>query len=328
MPCVSVVIIAFNAGTLIGETLDSILAQTFRDFEVIVVDNGSTDNTREVVSRYPAPVRLISGKRLTKSAGRNVGIRSARGEYIALVDADDLWLPEKLAMQIERLESLPTVRWVYSDCYTFDGRTGQTISTWSSRTRLCEGNILQPLLRDCIVASPTPVIHRTIFDEVGFFDESFLRHEPEDWDMWLRIAERYPVGLVNQPLARLRIHPGSLTAREDMWLTAEGVIAVVRRTLARNPEIPKGLQNRILADRYVSMGRGLAGAGRASEARALFSCAVKYHPWKVSAYLLWCSTWLGAAVLRRLRTINRARRGALIAISNRLAHRLQSTRNE
>jgi glycosyltransferase involved in cell wall biosynthesis len=303
MPLVTVVITTFNAASFIGQTLDSVMAQDFKDFEVLVVDGGSTDETVGIVAAYPAPVRLVARGRLTKSAGRNVGIAAARGEYIALVDADDLWLPHKLTRQAEFLENSPHVQWVYSDCFILDHGNKQTSATWSSRTALHAGDILEPLLLDCFVPSPTPMIRRSVFDEVGAFDESFLRHEPEDWDLWLRIASRFPAGLINEPLALLRVHPESLTAREDLRLTADGALAVVRRALDRNPSISAGKGKEALARWYMCFGRGLAALGRGREARTLLSRAIQANPVQASAYLLWACTWCGDKMLRRLKTI-------------------------
>src|SRR5215831_8348634 len=125
MARVSVVITARNAGPHLAQTLDSILAQSYRDFEIIVVDGGSTDGTIDVARAYPPPVRVISGRSLTKSAGRNVGIQASTGEFVALVDADDWWVEAKLARQLEYLEQNPWCQWVYSDCYLFDDRAGR-----------------------------------------------------------------------------------------------------------------------------------------------------------------------------------------------------------
>jgi GT2 family glycosyltransferase len=303
MPLVTVVITTFNAASFIGETLDSVMAQDFKDFEVVVVDGGSTDETVGIVSAYLPPVRLIAGGRLTKSAGRNIGIAAAKGEYVALVDADDLWLPHKLTRQVEYLENQPHLQWVYSDCFILENDRGQTSSTWSGRTRLHGGDILEPLLLDCFIPSPTPMIRRSVFDEVGMFDESFLRHEPEDWDLWLRIASRFPARLINEPLAVLRVHPASLTAREDLRLTAEGALAVIRRALDRNPSISAGRGKETLAKWYIRFGRGLAARGRGKEARDLLSRAIRARPVQASAYVLWACTWCGEKMLRRLKTV-------------------------
>jgi glycosyltransferase involved in cell wall biosynthesis len=305
MPCVSVVITALNAEALIGETLDSVLAQDFSNLEIIVVDGGSTDRTRDVVSSYPAPVRLVAGERLTKSAGKNLGIRAARGEYIALVDADDCWLPNKLTRQLEYFKKYPACAWVYSDCLIVHGQSKRVVSRWSSRNHLPAGNILEALLFDCFVPSPTPLIRRSAFEEVGFFDESFLRHEPEDWDLWLRFAARFPVGVIREPLAQLRVHPESLTAREDLLLTAEGALAVVRRAFERNPQLSMRLRTRVFSYWRRCFGRGLLAAARPHEARQFFSEAIEQRPFNVSAYLLWASTWLGRRLLLPLRNANR-----------------------
>jgi glycosyltransferase involved in cell wall biosynthesis len=303
MPLVTVVITAFNAASFISQTLDSVLAQDFEDIEVLVIDGGSTDGTVGIVSAYLAPVRLIVGGRLTKSAGRNVGIAAAKGEYIAFVDADDLWLPHKLSRQAEYLENTPHVHWVYSDCFILDDCSGQTSSTWSSRTRLQAGRIMEPLLLDCFIPSPTPMIRRSVFSKVGVFDESFLRHEPEDWDMWLRIAARFSAGLINEPLAVLRVHPASLTAREDLRLTADGALAVVKRALDRNPSVSAGRGKEALAKWHLSFGRGLAALGRSSDARTLLARAIRANPAQASAYLLWACTWCGDKMLRRLKIV-------------------------
>ena len=216
------------------------------------------------------------------------------------MDADDSWLPGKLSRQLEHFERSPSLEWVYSDCFVVDGRSRHVASTWSARNHLYSGHILEPLLFDCFVPSPTPVIRRKVFDEVGFYDESFLRHEPEDWDMWMRIAARYPVGVVQEPLARLRVHPSSLTAREDLWLTAEGALAVVRRAFERNPGLSEELRVRVVSHWHRCLGSGLLRAGRTREARELLSHAIEQGPLDPGSYIMWASTWLGDTVLRSL----------------------------
>jgi hypothetical protein len=306
MPRVSVIITALNAGAFIGETLSSILAQTYRDFEIVVVDAGSTDQTLDIVSRCSGPVRLIVRDKLSKSAGRNVGIQSSSGEYVALVDADDRWQPHKLLRQMEYLERAPSCRWVYSDCFVNDYRRPGVELKWSDRNCLYEGQILEHLLLGCFVPSPTPVLHRDVLDAVGGFDETFKRHEPEDWDLWLRVAARFPAGVVNEPLARLRVHASSLTSREDLVLTGEGALAVVRRALERNPQLPAALRHRVLATWYVRFGRGLMRAGRLEEARPFLSGAMAHARLNPGAYALWLSSWLGGPLVRPMRALNRA----------------------
>ena len=309
MPKVSIVITSYNAERLIGETLDSILAQTYRDFEIVVVDGGSTDNTVEVVSCYPPPVRLIAGERLSKSAGRNVGIRAAQGEYIAFVDADDLWLPDKLQAQMDLFEEQPHLKWVYSDCYMFDGQTGANLCTWSNRSRLYAGNILELLFQNNFIASSTPVFQREVFEEVGDFDETLQRHQPEDADMWLRVAAEFPVGLIARPLARFRRHPNSLTMREDPQMALQGVISVLELAVLREPARLRPLRGQVFAKYYIALGKGYAGMGQTSAAREMLTKAMHYYPASPAAYMFWLTTWLGGKLLRRVHLLNVSRRG-------------------
>ncbi len=309
MPKVSVVITAYNAELFIAETLDSVLAQTYRDYEIVVVDGGSTDNTVAVVARYPPPVRLIAGQRLSKAAGRNVGIRAAQGEYIALVDADDLWLPNKLQSQMDLFGEKPELKWVYSDCYMFDGWTGSNIGTWSKSCRLHAGNILELLFQNNFIASPTPVFQRCVFDEVGYFDETLQRHQPEDADLWLRSAAKFPIGLVFKPLARFRRHPNSLTMREDPQQALQGVISVLELAVAREPIRLGPWRGRVFAKRYVALGKGYMGMGQTRAARAMFTTAMRYYPPTPTAYVFWLSTWLGGKLLYRLHLLNVTKRG-------------------
>jgi GT2 family glycosyltransferase len=147
------------------------------------------------------------------------------------------------------------------------------------------------------------MIRRSVFDKVGVFDESFLPHEPEDWDLWLRIAAQFSAGLINEPLAVLRVHPASLTAREDLRLTADGALAVVKRALDRNPSVSAGKGQEALARWHLNFGRGLAALGRSREARALLARAIRANPAQARAYLLWACTWCGDKMLRRLKII-------------------------
>lgn len=309
-PTVSVVIPTYNRAHMIGETLNSVLAQTYRSFEIIVVDDGSADNTPEVLAHYGPPVHYMRCENnIGKAAARNTGIRIARGDYIALLDSDDLWLPNKLQAQMDVFDEQPDLKWVYSDCYMFDGRTGANICTWSSHSRLYAGSIFELLFQNNFIASPTPVFWRQVFDEVGYFDETLQRHQPEDADMWLRAAAIFPIGLVSKPLARFRLHPNSLTMREDPQMALQGVISVLEHAVAREPTRLGPLRGRVIAKRYVTSGKGYAGMGRASTARAMFVQAMRYNPANPLAYLFWLSTWLGGNLLHRLHLLNVVRRG-------------------
>ncbi|NEP84931.1 MAG: glycosyltransferase family 2 protein, partial [Okeania sp. SIO3B3] len=131
MPCVSVIIPAYNRADLIGETVDSVLAQTHPDIEIIVIDDGSTDNTADVLATYGSALRVIRQANAGQQAARNAGIRAATGDYIAFLDSDDLWLPHRIEAQLQRFEEVPEAGLVYCDAAVFDDETGQTLHKYN-----------------------------------------------------------------------------------------------------------------------------------------------------------------------------------------------------
>ncbi len=200
-PSVSVVIPTHNRAGLLARSIESVLAQTFPDLECIVVDDGSTDNTAEVVRGFQDPrVRLVTlPTNCGLSRARNEGIRAARGEFVAFLDDDDEWLPRKLDMQVARLREAddPRATVVYCRCYVHDALTGRTTQT----SGVYEGDIFGHLLRGW--HPPTPslfMVKRSSLLEVGGFDEGLPC--AQDYDLWLRLAEASNhFAAVNEPLA-------------------------------------------------------------------------------------------------------------------------------
>ncbi len=205
-PLVSVVVPTYNAASTIRETMDSVLNQTYTDLELIVVDDGSTDDTARVVQEFrDERIVYVYQRNQERSVARNNGISRAKGKYVAFVDADDLWLPSKLEQQLAVLEAHPDLGLVYCDVFHFDDFTGKDLFLFSHIRRLYRGKIeLHLLLKNCFIQSPTAVVPKNLFDRVGLFDPSLV--PVEDWDMWLRIAADYPIDYIDQPLARYRLH--------------------------------------------------------------------------------------------------------------------------
>ena len=207
---VSVVIPAFNAGESIGRALDSVFAQTLKPNEVIVVDDGSSDDTRDETKRYGRKVKYIHQENGGPSKARNTGIEAAKATWIAFLDADDEWLPTKLEEQIELLQRHPELMWCGANAIN----NNQGIETYrSSPLNASEGlagrdyfdSYLLAVGNEYIIeATNTFVIKRCVFDEVGMFDTSFVR--AEDSDMWCRIAFEYPkFGYIPHPLSRFHL---------------------------------------------------------------------------------------------------------------------------
>jgi glycosyltransferase involved in cell wall biosynthesis len=299
-PTVSVVIAAYNAARWIAETLDSVLAQTFRDFEVIVVDDGSTDQTSEVVAGYRDRIRYLRKENGGEPSARNVGIRATRGSYIAFVDADDLWLPEKLQLQMELLSRRPDLAWVYSDAIAFDGETGQELYKISEGAKLCAGDILRPLLLCSFIASPTPVIRRDVFEAVGYFDESPDLQIGEDWNMWLRIAAKHQVGLVTRPLARHRLHAASLWGTMGLHHAFRSKWTIIENAVARDPQRLLDLRKHALAIMCVGMAGGMLKRGDRVGARGLITRALGLYPYDAKAFACWLATFLPKPALNWL----------------------------
>ncbi len=232
---VSVVIPAYNAAAWIGEALQSVLAQQGAEIEIIVVDDGSQDETAAIAATYPG-VTCIRQPNAGQATARNAGIRAARGEFIAFLDADDVWLPGKLQAQLDLLQSRG-LAWAYSDSLFFDARDGRDMRTFGEFARQQEGDILVPLFIGNFIGTPNVIAHHRVFAQVGLFDESPLLRLAEDWDMWLRIATHYPVGLVRRPLTRIRFHSGSNTGRGKVEYSFVSQLAVIERAVARSPQL-------------------------------------------------------------------------------------------
>ena len=193
-PPVSVIIPTFNRAHVLSRALDSVLAQTRAAEEVIVVDDGSSDATAEVVSSDYPQVTLLQQENLGVSAARNRGIAQATGDWIALLDSDDRWLPTKLETQFDLIERNPGYRLCHTEEIWI--RNGRRINQMEKH-RKSGGHIYSKCLPLCVISPSAAVINRSLLDEVGLFDESLPACE--DYDLWLRICAHEPVLFVETP---------------------------------------------------------------------------------------------------------------------------------
>ena len=213
LPGVSVVIPAYNYARYLPRALDSALAQEYKNVEVIVVDDGSTDNTAEVVAAYGDRVRYIYQKNAGLPAARNTGIKAAGFEYVGFLDADDEWLPSMLARAIEAFQSLPAEYGIVASHISHIGPDNQplaakTIYPTEPREITCRDIILKTRF------SPSAVVaRRSVFDECGFFDETL--RSSEDRDMWIRITAKRRAYLHGERLTLIRRHPNNMSKHAD-----------------------------------------------------------------------------------------------------------------
>lgn len=192
---VSVIIPTYNRGWIIQEAIDSVLAQDFSDFELIVVDDGSTDNTLDIIRSYSEDIIFLRQHNKGVSAARNQGITSSAGRLIAFLDSDDLWLPEKLTIQVDFLHSHPDAFICQSEEIWI--RNGVRVNP-KKRHKKPSGMIFEPSLALCLVSPSAVMVKRSLFEEVGAFDECLPACE--DYDLWLRVSCRYPIALIDTPL--------------------------------------------------------------------------------------------------------------------------------
>lgn len=194
MPKVSVIIPTYNRCELLREALASVCAQTYQDFEVIVVDDGSNDDTAAVVQEF-AGVRYVWQPRRGVSAARNRGVTLSEGEWVAFLDSDDLWQPGKLDRQIAFVTAQPEVQICQTEELWL--RHGVRVNP-QQKHRKPSGDIFAPSLARCLVSPSAVMLRRQLFEQVGGFDERLPACE--DYDLWLRIAARLPVYLIDIPL--------------------------------------------------------------------------------------------------------------------------------
>jgi glycosyltransferase involved in cell wall biosynthesis len=198
-PLVSVIIPTYNRAWVLREAIDSVLAQEFKDFELIVVDDGSTDNTGEILDSYEQDILVLRQSNKGVSAARNRGIAAAAGRLIAFLDSDDLWLPRKLSSQVDFFKSNPAA--VINQTEEIWVRNGVRVNP-KTRHHKFSGMIFERSLALCLVSPSAVMIKKNLFSEVGVFDENLPACE--DYDLWLRISCRYPVDLIETPLIMKR----------------------------------------------------------------------------------------------------------------------------
>lgn len=290
MSSVSVIIPTYNRADFIAETLESVLTQTYEPCEIIIVDNGSTDDTLARLAPYGDVVRVI-GEAQSGMGGayaRNTGIKHAKGDYIAILDSDDLWHPDKLKLQMALLTNDKNLAWAYSDSVEFEHDKSNILYVQSKRFKLHEGMILKPLFIKNFIVSATPVIRRDVFDQVGFYHPL---PKATDWDMMLRIAANYPIALVPQILAYKRRHAANVTTLTGGQRGLNSSLEVVKRIVGQNEDL-KEFESQALAQIYRANGLLLAKSNLSREARAAFGEVLKRQPSDMATYGYWLSTFM------------------------------------
>lgn len=283
-PLVSVVTASYNMGHYLNEAVDSVLAQDVADVEVIVVNDGSKDDaTPAALARYANDPRvvIINQDNAGQTVAKNRGLAAARGEYIGFCDADNAWLPGKLARQLETFERQPDLGVVYGDIQLIDDH-GQDLPTPSKKRH--SGHITGPLLADNFVTFNTTLLPRRVVEEFEGFDERLSMGI--DYDLWLRISTRYEFLHLPEMLVRYRIWGGQMSHRTGERL--DNFFRLLEAFVARYPDSVTGNDiRRAYSYSWVTRGLWHAREGRKSEALSDYRRAAAKWPFDARLWKCW-----------------------------------------
>jgi glycosyltransferase involved in cell wall biosynthesis len=233
---VSVIIPTYNRVPYLGDAIRSVLAQSAEGVEIIVVDDGSTDGTEELVRAFHAGVIFLRvPHRGQPAATRNRGLEAARGDFIALLDSDDLFLPGKLTAQCAALAAHPDVAFVYSNGYFFRDDPDAPISRVLDGLPTPSGDGFADLLRGNFLVPAVTLVRRSCLDAVGAFDEALTLRGVEDYDLWLRLAARFPILYVPGDVAAIRRHADNLS--RNPATIRMGALQVLEKTRTTAPDL-------------------------------------------------------------------------------------------
>lgn len=229
-PLVSVIIPTYNRAVMTVEAIQSVLSQTYTNFEIIVVDDGSTDNTRDVVAQIDDKrLRYIYQDNARQAAARNHGIEVSKGDYVAFLDSDDLFFPEKLAQQVQYLVEHPQVGLLYSG-YTFCGKQ-ENIKTIHYAT--LSGQPIAQIMTRMEIATPSVIMPRHVFDIVGNFDTTLPG--VEDLEFWVRVACHFEIASMPEPLVEIRVN--SINPNRNVRRRLNNTLRVWDKIFAQKPNI-------------------------------------------------------------------------------------------
>ena len=304
MPKVSILIPTYNCAATIAGTLDSVFKQPYRDFEIIVIDDGSTDNTREVLQPYSGRIRYLYQENLGAVKARLLGLRSAAGEYIALVDADDVWLPDKLSLQVQVLETYPGIDFLFTDFQDFNEKEFsprscfdgskvfrkipvRPVSAAHPYCKVFTRDMMYDYLQGNFILPSTLLMRKTMCFDLGMFtDDPAIR---EQYEFCLRALHRLKMAFIDRVLVHRRFRGTNLTMNAALW--HERTVVLCQRAL-QYPWLDKRCKDFLatsMRQSYYWLGADQFKKGNVAQARNLLrQCLSKdFHQWRAKwLYLL------------------------------------------
>ena len=297
MQKVSVILTCYNGARWIGKAIESVLAQAYKDFELLIIDDGSTDNSRDVIASYlyDKRVHYIYQENKGFSAAVNRGITESNGSLIGFIGQDDIWMPNKLELQVKYLSKHEEVDLVHSNYCSIDSE-GRIVGVRDIKIPQVSSKkkVVEHLFLNNFIGFETVLVKRKCFDEVGFFDERMVGFS--DHDMWLRIAGKFNIqGYIGKPLVKKRIHELQLSkVRIEDNLKDEFLL--VKKAIDLYPFLKK-IERKKLASLYYAWGIALLQKGNREAAKRKFLKSIRSQPWKVKSIIAYITPLLYKTIL-------------------------------
>jgi glycosyltransferase involved in cell wall biosynthesis len=289
-PLVSVVIPVYNGSRFLREAIDSTLGQTYSPVQVIVVDDGSVDDSAQIIRSYGSRVDYVGQQNAGVARARNKGVSAARGDFIAFLDQDDWWRPDKISRQMEFFIQDPDVGLVHSEAAHYDNPSSAFVERFNpNRSDLLTGHCYERLLLGNAIFNSSVMIRRSVLDTVGVFDTQIQGNTIQDYDLWLRIARRSSLVYIPEQLTIYRLHPD-----QGMWMARDSLVEELRLLdrILDNTDAPL---TREMRDRMAKLldqvGVAHFDARDAKLARQCFARALQYR-WSGRYALLLALTFL------------------------------------
>jgi len=301
MPKVSIVIPAYNAEAFIEETIDNAFKQTITDFEMIVVDDGSTDRTKQVIEKYTDKIIYIYQKNQGTSAARNTGIYCAQGQYIAFLDSDDIWFPSKLERQINYLESNPKIDLVGCDAELIN-ENGKSFNKFYSKGKkydVSPDEMFAQLLKKDFIPISSVVVKKSLARALGGFD---LSMDCEDYEFLLRAVQKYNIAFIDDVLMQYRISPNNKS--QNLERQHRDIIKIMNKFVnAENVNL--AIRKKFSSSHY-GLGYALFEKDKFVEARKEFLHSVYYWPFlNLKKYILLMMSFWPAGLINKCRNMKR-----------------------
>ena len=282
-PLVSVITPTFNRADFVGECIESVLGQTYPNLEHLLVDDGSTDNTQEIVERYLPDQRLRFARQANsgQATARNMGLGMARGEYICFLDSDNVWKLDKIERQLKLMQQHPAVDVIYGNQEVIDEDGNILPMPEHKRMKRYSGRITDKLLLDNFVSFNTAMIRRRCFDKVKGFDQSV--RAGDDYDLWLRFSAHFEFLHVPEIFGQYRVMKNQISTDKERRFNSNK--AMLERFIAAHPELVDEAQQRFVWSRFhVRRGRTRASAGRKADAFNDYLTALRLKPFSAAPW--------------------------------------------